>query len=150
MDIFDQGAQGQNVSQASQTAATNPVSTALAAYPGITTSAQAGDITLTGTVEDGATIETIVAEAKSVAGVTSVTSNIEAADLTDKAIKMKVDTENSNLNIRKRPSPDADIVGKAAHEEVVTVVKKTNADWYLIKTDEGESGYCSTQYLTVV
>jgi hypothetical protein len=147
MNIFDQSAQAQ---QAAQTAATSPVTTVLAAYPGITASAQSGDVTLTGTVEDGATIATIIAAAQAVAGVTSVTSNIEAADLTDKAIKMKVDTANSNLNIRKEPSTDAEIVGKAAHEEVVTVVKKTNADWYLIKTDDGETGYSATQYLTAV
>ncbi len=147
MNIFDQSAQAQ---QAAQTAATSPVTTALAAYPGITASAQSGDVTLTGTVEDGATIATIVDAVKAVAGVTNVTSNIEAADLTDKAVKMKVNTEDSNLNIRKEPSADAEIIGKAAHEEVITVVKKTTADWYLIKTDDGETGYSSTKYLTAV
>ena len=40
--------------------------------------------------------------------------------------KAKVTTEKSNLNIRKGPGTDQPIVGKAAHNEIVTLVSKAN------------------------
>lgn len=61
--------------------------------------------------------------------------------------KATVATESSNLNIRKGPGTDQEIVGKAAHNEVVTVLNKTNDQWVLIKTDNGVEGYVYTQYL---
>ena len=62
--------------------------------------------------------------------------------------KLKVTTNSSNLNIRSGPSTDADIVGKAARHEVVTLVSKANDQWWEIKTDNGAPGYSYTQYLT--
>lgn len=62
--------------------------------------------------------------------------------------KAKVTTESSNLNIRKGPGTDQPIVGKAAHNEMVTLVSKTNDQWWLIKTDKGAEGYAYAQYLT--
>jgi len=64
--------------------------------------------------------------------------------------KLKVTTNRSNLNIRKGPGTDHGIIGKAARHEVVTLIKKENDQWWLIKTDDGEEGYCYTQYLTPV
>jgi hypothetical protein len=64
--------------------------------------------------------------------------------------KLKVTTNNSNLNIRSGPSTNDDIVGKAARHEIVTLVRKENDQWWYIKTDDGEEGYCYTQYLTPV
>lgn len=61
--------------------------------------------------------------------------------------KAKVTTEESNLNIRKGPGTEQPIVGKAAHNEVVTVLNQTNQQWWLIKTDNGEEGYAYSQYL---
>src|SRR5215210_703028 len=61
--------------------------------------------------------------------------------------KAKVITKSSNLNIRKGPGTDQSIVGKAAHNEVVTIVNKTNDQWSLIRTDNGEEGYVYSQYL---
>jgi len=63
---------------------------------------------------------------------------------------LKVTTSNSNLNIRKGPSTNDDITGKAARHEIVTLVRKENDQWWYIKTDNGEEGYCFTQYLTPV
>ena len=63
--------------------------------------------------------------------------------------KAKVVTEKSNLNIRKGPGTDQPIVGKAAHHEIVTLVSKTNDQWWLIRTDDGEEGYAYAQYLSV-
>lgn len=64
--------------------------------------------------------------------------------------KLKVTTNKSNLNIRKGPGTDQVIVGKAARHEIVTLVSKENDQWWVIKTDNGEQGYCFTQYLTPV
>lgn len=62
--------------------------------------------------------------------------------------KAKVTTEKSNLNIRKGPGTDQPIVGKAAHHEIVTLVSKTNDQWWLVRTDAGEEGYAYAQYLS--
>ena len=61
--------------------------------------------------------------------------------------KLKVVTEKSNLNIRKGPGTDQPIVGKAAHEEIVTLISKTSDQCWLIKNAAGEEGYSYTQYL---
>ncbi len=63
--------------------------------------------------------------------------------------KAVVNTQSSNLNIRKGPGTDQPIVGKAAHHETVTVLSKANDQWSLIKTDKGEEGYVYTQYLQI-
>lgn len=60
-----------------------------------------------------------------------------------------VTTESSNLNVRKGPGTDQPIVGKAAHGSSVTVVSKTNDQWWLIRTENGVEGYAYGQYLTV-
>ena len=62
--------------------------------------------------------------------------------------KAWVTTGQANLNIRKGPGTDQPIVGKAAHNELGTLISKTNGQWYLIKTDAGEEGYAYAQYLT--
>lgn len=67
-----------------------------------------------------------------------------AADVT----KVKVITESSNLNIRKGPGTDQPIVGKAAHGEIITLVSQSNAQWWLVRTDDNEEGYAYAQYLT--
>lgn len=64
--------------------------------------------------------------------------------------KAKVTTETSNLNIRKGPGTDQPIVGKAAHNEIVTLVSKANDQWWLIRTDGGKEGYAYAQYLTAL
>jgi uncharacterized protein YgiM (DUF1202 family) len=61
--------------------------------------------------------------------------------------KATVTTDSSNLNIRKGPGTDQPIVGKAAHLETVTLVSKTNEQWWLIKTDAGVEGYAYAQYI---
>ena len=60
-----------------------------------------------------------------------------------------VSTDSSNLNVRKGPGTDQPIVGKAAHGAVVTLVSKTNDQWWLIRTAAGEEGDADAQYLTV-
>jgi len=60
-----------------------------------------------------------------------------------------VTTDSSNLNIRKGPGTDQPLIGKAAHGSTVTLVSKTNDQWWLIRTANGEEGYAYAQYLTV-
>jgi uncharacterized protein YgiM (DUF1202 family) len=62
--------------------------------------------------------------------------------------KAKVTTDSTNLNIRKGPGTDQPIVGKAAHDEIVTLQSKTNDQWWLVKTDGGVEGYAYAQYLS--
>ena len=62
--------------------------------------------------------------------------------------KVKVVTEKSNLNIRKGPGTDQPIVGKAAHGEEITLVSRTNDQWWLVRTKDGEEGYAYAQYLS--
>jgi hypothetical protein len=61
--------------------------------------------------------------------------------------KLKVTTNRSNLNIRSGAGTEHTIVGKAARGEVVTLVRKENDQWWVIKTDDGEEGFSFTQYL---
>lgn len=75
-----------------------------------------------------------------------VVLDVQVAGMTT-GTKAKVITKSSNLNIRKGPGTDQDIVGKAAHNEVVTIVSRTNDQWTLIRTDKGEEGYVYSQYL---
>lgn len=70
--------------------------------------------------------------------------NVSAASGT----KAKVTTQESNLNIRKGPGTDQPVVGKAAHNEMVTILNQTNQQWWLIKTDKGVEGYAYAQYLS--
>jgi hypothetical protein len=64
--------------------------------------------------------------------------------------RLKVTTESSNLNIRKGPGTDQPIIGKAAHNSEVTLLSKYNDEWALIRSANGEEGYCSLKYLTAI
>jgi uncharacterized protein YgiM (DUF1202 family) len=66
----------------------------------------------------------------------------------DAGSQLKVTTDSTNLNIRSTPTTDGDIVGKAAHGEVVTLVEKTDDSWWKIKTADGEEGFAYAQYLS--
>ena len=76
-----------------------------------------------------------------------VVMNVKVSDAVPGS-NAKVTTEKSNLNIRKGPGTDQPIVGKAAHHEIVTLVSKTNDQWWLVRTKNGEEGYAYAQYLT--
>jgi len=62
--------------------------------------------------------------------------------------KVKVVTDSSNLNIRKGPGTDQPIVGKAAHGEVITLVSRSNEQWWMVRTEEGAEGYAYASYLS--
>lgn len=79
-----------------------------------------------------------------------VVMNINSIAGVTEGTRLRVTTNSSNLNIRKGPSTNDEIVGKAARNEIVTLVSKANDQWWQIKTDQGEEGYSYTQYLTPV
>lgn len=62
----------------------------------------------------------------------------------------KVTTKESNLNIRRGPGTDQPIVGKAAKDEIVTVINKTSEQWWLIRSKDGEEGYAHSEYLSAL
>lgn len=64
--------------------------------------------------------------------------------------RLRVTTQSSNLNIRKGPGTDQPIVGKAAHLSEGTLLSKYNSEWALIRSANGEEGYCSLKYLTAI
>jgi uncharacterized protein YgiM (DUF1202 family) len=66
----------------------------------------------------------------------------------DAGAQLEVTTDASNLNIRSIPSTEGEIVGKAAHGEVVTLVEKTDDAWWKVRTKDGEEGYAYAQYLS--
>jgi uncharacterized protein YgiM (DUF1202 family) len=66
----------------------------------------------------------------------------------DAGAQLKVTTDSTSLNIRSTPSTDGAIVGKAAHDEVVTLVEKTDDSWWKVRTKDGEEGYAYAQYLS--
>lgn len=60
---------------------------------------------------------------------------------------LTVNTDSTNLNIRQEASTNADIVGKAAKGETVTLVEQTSSEWWKVKTADGEEGYAYARYL---
>ena len=64
--------------------------------------------------------------------------------------QVKVITQDSNLNIRKGPGTDQPVVGKAAKDEVITLISKSNDLWWSVRTKDGEEGYAYAQYLEPV
>ena len=87
----------------------------------------------------------------------SIDPNFQAGDLVldvNAAVteggKVRVITQESNLNIRKGPGTDQPIVGKAAKGEIITLISKSNDQWWLVRTNDGEQGYSYAQYLEPV
>ncbi len=93
------------------------------------------------------TAEKAVAALKAQPGVVNVFNLLEMEDLTSKNIKMKVITKSSNLNIRKGPGTDFEIVGKAAHDSHVQLIKRMYNDWFYVRTEDGVEGFSSANYL---
>ena len=118
--------------------------------PNLRCSLENGVLSITGTVADGATAEAAIAALKKAPGVTEIKNYLEVEDLRSKNIKMRVATKSSNLNIRKGPGTNFDIIGKAAHNSQVQLIKKMYNGWYYIKAADGTEGFCSTDYLAEI
>jgi uncharacterized protein YgiM (DUF1202 family) len=106
-----------------------------------------GVLTIIGTVPDMQTADKVVATLKSQPGVKDVVNLLEMEDLTAQNLKMKIATKESNLNIRKGPGTQYDIVGKAAHGSAVQLIKRMYNNWYYIRTDSGIEGFCAANFL---
>jgi uncharacterized protein YgiM (DUF1202 family) len=74
----------------------------------------------------------------------------EVEDLSSQNIFYRIATQSSNLNIRKGPGIEYDIVGKAAHNSKVQLIKKMYNGWYFIKDADGEEGFSSSEYLELI
>lgn len=118
--------------------------------PNLGVSMEKGVLTITGIVPDGETANKVVEVLKKAPEVTEIKNYLEVEDVSSKNIKMKVVTKSSNLNIRKGPGTNFDIVGKAAHHSQVQLIKKMYNGWYFIRSAEGLEGFCSTDYLAEV
>lgn len=81
----------------------------------------------------------------------SNTSNKIVAENSNKVVSenklTKAKVSGSNINIRKGPATDQPVVGTAQLEDIVTVIKKVNADWSQIRTKDGAEGYVASQFL---
>ena len=106
-----------------------------------------GILTVIGTVPDMETAEKAVAALKSQPNVKDVVNLLEMEDLTAQNLKMKIATKESNLNIRKGPGTEYEIVGKAAHGSAVQLIKRMYNNWYYIRTDNGIEGFCAANFL---
>ncbi len=123
------------------------LSTAGVNIPNLKCSLENGILSVSGTVPDSTVADKAIAALKKAPGVKEVKNYLEVEDLTAKNIRMKVVTKSSNLNIRKGPGTDFDVVGKAAHHSTVQVIKKMYNGWFFIKSEQGVEGFCSTEFL---
>ncbi|MGL4791012.1 MAG: SH3 domain-containing protein, partial [Anaerotignaceae bacterium] len=57
-------------------------------------------------------------------------------------------TASSGLRLRETPSADGSVIKTLAYEEVVDVVE-VGTEWIKVKTDAGQEGYVSSQYVAV-
>ena len=146
MGLFDKLAQS-ITTPAEKANYTSLLSAAGVSIPNLKCSLENGILSVSGTVPDSAVADKAIAALKKAPGVKDVKNYLEVEDLTAKNIRMKVVTKSSNLNIRKGPGTDFDIVGKAAHNSTVQVIKKMYNGWYYIKSEQGVEGFCSTDYL---
>lgn len=53
----------------------------------------------------------------------------------------------TNINIRKGPATDQEVVGVAQQDEIVEVLKNINNEWTSIRTKDGIEGFVATRFL---
>ena len=66
----------------------------------------------------------------------------------EQGAQLRVTTDSTSLNLRNAPSTEGEVVAKAAHDEVVTLLEKTDDSWWRVRTADGEEGYAFAQYLS--
>lgn len=74
--------------------------------------------------------------------------DIKVSGLTT-GLALLVNTDSGNLNIRKTPSTEGEVVGKAAHKTYVRLIEQTDNEWWKINTADGIEGYAFSRYLKV-
>ncbi len=53
----------------------------------------------------------------------------------------------SNINIRKGPATEQEVVGVAQQDETVDILKKVNNEWTSIRTKDGVEGFVASRFL---
>jgi|GEM_PF-63740 uncharacterized protein YgiM (DUF1202 family) len=115
---------------------------------------ESGNVTVTGSVDDGSLMEKVNDFLSAQPGVSNVANNIEVADISGQGKHCKVVTKGSNLNVRAGASTSDDIVGRFLKDSEVLLIRRYNATWHQvrgvgIKGDVVE-GYCHTDYIKEV
>lgn len=64
--------------------------------------------------------------------------------------KVKVVTQGSQLNIYQGPGTDQPVMGKASKGDIIMLINKAHDQWWLVRDNDGEEGYCHSQYLEPV
>jgi uncharacterized protein YgiM (DUF1202 family) len=116
---------------------------------GLSVAEQDGVLHVAGTAKSTADYDTIWA------AYSAIDTDMSGGDLmlnidikADAGAQLRVTTDASNLNLRNSPSTEGEVVGKAAHDEVVTLIEKTDDSWWRVRTADGEEGYAYAQYLS--
>lgn len=76
------------------------------------------------------------------------TSNNNSTNNTNNSTTVKeILIATANLNVRSGPSTSNSIVGMVYKGNNVSIVERTNSNWYKVKLSNGRIGYCSATYL---
>ncbi len=59
----------------------------------------------------------------------------------------RIITQDETLNVRKGPGIDQPIVAEIHKDEQLTLISPANDQWWLVRTKEGQEGYCYAQYV---
>lgn len=76
----------------------------------------------------------------------------EAATVTNTSTKSigQATVTGTNINIRKGPAKDKEIVATAQQDDVIDILKKINNDWVSVRTKDGVEGYMAAQFLQTI
>ncbi len=115
---------------------------------GLSVAEQDGMLHIAGTAKSTADYDTLWAVYNQLDPVGSgdVVMNVDIK--AEQGAQLRVTTDSSNLNLRNSPSTEGEVVAKAAHDEVVTLLEKTDDSWWRVRTADGEEGYAYAQYLS--
>lgn len=64
--------------------------------------------------------------------------------------RVRASMEEAALNIRKGPGTEQPIISQAAQHETIVLLGRATDQWWLVRTENGEEGYCYTQFLESV
>lgn len=115
---------------------------------GLSVAEQDGMLHIAGTANSTADYDTLWALYNQLdpAGSGDVVMNVDIR--AEQGAQLQVTTDSSSLNLRNSPSTEGEVVAKAAHGEVVTLLEKTDDSWWRVRTADGEEGYAFAQYLS--
>ena len=112
--------------------------------------------TLNGTVEDDAAKRKVESSVMAVEGIKSVVNNIKVVPpvpvyvepvVEKKSGQLIVATRKGKLNVHNKPGEQEHVIAVVDHGETLTLVEKTNDNWWRIRTESGMEGFCYSPYL---